>query len=113
MIRAGLILLLGAGPAAAQEAEITCAALWTGYADFARISAYLNIGDAAAQAAMFRKAAITAGMPPKAADREIDAQRYGMALLVRATVEGGDRASRDLFERQMKLCDRLTPMSAQ
>ncbi|SNR26681.1 hypothetical protein [Puniceibacterium sediminis] len=104
MIRAALVLLLGATPAAAQEADVTCAALWLGYADFARVSAYLDIGDADRQAARHRAMAIRAGLSPKDADRQIDAQRGGMFLLVRATVEDDDPLSRQLFERQMQLC---------
>lgn len=109
MKRAALILLLGAGLAGAsvaqEGADVTCAALWTGYADFARVSAYLDIGDAGRQAARHRARAIRAGLTPEAADRQIDAQRDGMFLMVRAAIEDGDDMSRDLFERLLQRCD--------
>ncbi len=104
-----MILLLGASPAAAQDAELTCAALWTGYGDFASVSAYLDTGDADQQAEGFRKMAIEAGSSTQDADREIAAQSGGMFLLVRAMIESGDRLSRDLFQRQMQTCDALIP----
>ncbi|PIL13729.1 hypothetical protein P775_27585 [Puniceibacterium antarcticum] len=107
MIRAAALLLLGAGPAAAQEAEVTCAALWSGYAEFARVSAYLDIGESRDQASEFRAQAIRQGLSPAIVDHQIAAQRDGMFLLVRATIEDGDKMSRDLLERQMQLCEGL------
>ncbi|MFZ5962242.1 hypothetical protein ACOXXX_04760 [Thalassococcus sp. BH17M4-6] len=95
MIAAALVLVsLGSA-----EELATCAALWHGYADFARVSAYLDGEDEARQTA--EAFARRAGLPASVAD-----QRPGMYLLVRAAIEG-DRMSRDLFERQMQDCDAL------
>lgn len=106
-------LVLGAAGAVSPEAAVTCAALWAGFADEARVSAYLD-GDAVAlaQAEDFKDIAVAAGLDPAAVSQGVAAQREGMFLMVRAATRGSDPTSRDLFERQMQRCDALKAEAA-
>ena len=107
MIRAGALALLLAGPAAASVGDsdaARCAALWAGYAAYAEVSSYLDAGDAAAQAARWRDRAVAETGDAAAVDAYVAREARARALMIDAYVYGGDRQSREVFERAMARC---------
>ena len=108
MIRAGALALLAAGSASAsvEESEAArCAALWSGYAAYAEVSAYLDIGDAEAEAAKWRGRAVAETGDAAAVDAYIARETRARALMLDAYVYGSDRQSREVFERAMARCE--------
>ncbi len=83
-----------------------CAALWFGYDDYARWSAYLDRdpGDLA-RARAFRAVAYSLnGGRTGPVDAYVAEQRRLMASMIEAMIYGGDRQSRDLFDRLTQTC---------
>ncbi|ETX15696.1 hypothetical protein OCH239_14280 [Roseivivax halodurans JCM 10272] len=108
MIRAGALALLAAGPASAsvEESEAArCAALWSGYAAYAEVSAYLDTGDAAAQAAKWRDLAAAETGDAAAVDAYIAREARERASMLDAYIYSRDRQSREVFERAMARCE--------
>ena len=101
--------LFGATPGAATEDPLypaaQCAALWLGHADYARVSAYLDSDPWHSKAAAaFRSIALRLGGSEAEVDAHIATQRPLMVSLLDGYIYGGDRQSREVFERLSTTC---------
>ena len=105
LLSCALALPAGAETPAMPWPAAQCAALWLGWTDAARISAYLDETPAdAALAARFRQAALDQGAEPAALDASLGTQRRDMARMILAAISG-DRISDDLQKRLMTDCE--------
>ena len=96
----------GASDASGLYPAADCAALWMGYGDYARRSAYLGgAEDAYDKAELFRAAAIRQTGDKTLVDTHIGVARAGMELMIEALIMIGDAQSRDLFERFSQTCE--------
>ncbi|MGO4915545.1 hypothetical protein [Pseudogemmobacter sp. W21_MBD1_M6] len=103
------VLAAPPGVAATQDAlypAAQCAALWYGYGDYAKASAYLEGEDEAhATADGFYRTAIRLNDGAAAAiDSFVAEQRPLMALMIEAYIYGHDKQSQDLFESLSQIC---------
>ena len=105
---AGLLMaMLGSGTTA-QEAlypAAQCAAFWYGYADYAKLSPYLDFEQSDVEAAeAFRAVALRLSAPETEVITFIDAERPRMTRLMESYIYDGDAQSRDIFERLSATC---------
>ena len=97
--------MFGAG-AAAQEAlypAAQCAAFWYGYADYAKLSPYLDFDQSDVEAAEGNALADLAGTETEVV-AVINAERPRMTRLMESYIYDGDAQSRDIFERLSTTC---------
>ncbi len=96
--------LSAADPAIYPAAQ--CAALWLGQHDYARNAYVLRQSpDDLELAKAFRQVALRlTTQDPASIDTFIEKQRPIMAFMVEAYIYGGDRQSRDVYERLMQDC---------
>lgn len=104
-----VVALIGIASGAAAEDPLypaaQCSAFWLGYADYAKVSAYLDPDPAAAQAAAaFRSVARRMSGTDAEIDDFIAEQRPLMVLMMEGYIYGGDRQSREMFERLAGIC---------
>jgi hypothetical protein len=100
--------LSAASVATAQDAiypAAQCAAFWFGYADYAKISPYLDFDPSDLRAAeAFREVALRLADTDSEVEAYIATQRPLMGRLMESYIYNGDAQSRDIFERLNETC---------
>ena len=94
---------------AARYPAAQCAALWYGFDDYARLSAFLDRNDGdLARAEAFRDVAYRLdGGRTERVDAFVTGQRRLMTRMIEAMIYGGDEQSRDVFRRLAATCESL------
>lgn len=104
-----LAAFLSAGSVATAQDAIypaaQCAAFWFGYADYAKVSPYLDFDPSDLRVAeAFREVALRLAETESDVETYIAAQRPLMTRLMESYIYNGDAQSRDIFERLNQIC---------